>query len=442
MNHRARSANSFRRALVLLVRLGMGVATILLTTTLATAKVSEETVDLSQGVSIVLTPGTSYKKLSSRHLFLKDGKRVHVQAVVLTSGRIDGTVSEGSALLIHTSVGVHAMCTKGHMVVGQQGEKAMVANIEGDTFLVERNGLREVAAGTVKTREGAEQNERSLLPPPEQVKGPNVLVDRGQGTKIFGLKWARVPEAQGYRVLVTRSDQDATQELVVQDTTEPELSLSRAFEAGRYDIRVQSIDQVGLAGPPSLAHSVQVVGLVLPEGANVDEAGTVRLGMGQRVSFAHTASTFITYGRGGQFNNAPEQGVGLDSKHGVTVWFRAAGQPRPEASLRVAPRRIAADVEIGPKQASWPRDPLFISVKLRGASGQPAPDWIRPTARVLLGVDPINVDWKKAGNTLYATLPAEPKTQGPWVVRVEVEDQYGVVLGRGFLEVAKSRNAL
>jgi hypothetical protein len=53
---------------------------------------------------------------------------------------------------------------------------------------------------------------------------------------------------------------------------------------------------------------------------------------------------------------------------------------------------------------------------------------------VTIGIEPVDVVWRSDGDVLRATVPPS-KNKGPWVVRVEVEDQFGIPLGRNLLEV-------
>jgi hypothetical protein len=52
-------------------------------------------------------------------------------------------------------------------------------------------------------------------------------------------------------------------------------------------------------------------------------------------------------------------------------------------------------------------------------------------------VEAVPVVFRREGQTFRGVLPPS-KGKGPWVVRVEVEDQHGIALGRDFIEVAAS----
>jgi hypothetical protein len=56
--------------------------------------------------------------------------------------------------------------------------------------------------------------------------------------------------------------------------------------------------------------------------------------------------------------------------------------------------------------------------------------------RVTLGVDALDVQFRQRGRVLHGRVPPQPGA-GPWVVRVDVADQFGLPLGRDFVEVIR-----
>jgi hypothetical protein len=59
---------------------------------------------------------------------------------------------------------------------------------------------------------------------------------------------------------------------------------------------------------------------------------------------------------------------------------------------------------------------------------------------VALGVDPIEVEWRREGDELFGRVSPQAG-KGPWVVRLEVSDQFGIPLGRDFVEVTQQAPA-
>jgi hypothetical protein len=117
------------------------------------------------------------------------------------------------------------------------------------------------------------------------------------------------------------------------------------------------------------------------------------------------------------------------------VRFRVPGNPS-EGKLWLVPRQIRARVEFGPAVPTWPRDALEIRVRVEEVNAPSSADAIEVRPRVLLGVEPVQVSFVRHGNVLRGVLPPQAG-KGPWVVRVEVEDQSGAELGRDFIEVAR-----
>ncbi len=65
------------------------------------------------------------------------------------------------------------------------------------------------------------------------------------------------------------------------------------------------------------------------------------------------------------------------------------------------------------------------------------PEWVQLKPTVTLGIEPIEVAFTRDGNRLTGTVPPNA-APGPWVLRVEVQDQFGALLGRDFLEIGKA----
>jgi hypothetical protein len=134
----------------------------------------------------------------------------------------------------------------------------------------------------------------------------------------------------------------------------------------------------------------------------------------------------------------PAQGrIGINRNQPATIFLRPHGATE-DLPIRFVPRSVRARIEIGPRRATWPKDPIVIKVRLEDPSGQPVPESIDMRAKVSVGLEQKNVTFKHVGRALTASLPAQSGT-GPWVVRVEVNDQFGYPLGRDFLEVSSTR---
>ena len=100
---------------------------------------------------------------------------------------------------------------------------------------------------------------------------------------------------------------------------------------------------------------------------------------------------------------------------------------------------MLATVQITPKNPTWPGNDIAIRIRLDDTKGGgPAPD-IELHPRVLVDVTPVDVAWTVHGGELRGTVASRDSGGRPHVVRVEVADQHGLEIGRGFLEVGAEK---
>jgi hypothetical protein len=254
---------------------------------------------------------------------------------------------------------------------------------------------------------------------------------RGNEPAHAAATWTPLPNAARYDVTVTRTGKDSSL-ISHQIVTEAKASVD-SLSAGTYSLVVSAVDKQGLVGSPSAPCALRVVGVETPEGATVSPDGAVILGRDQRVSLVSAEGVEISYGSSSLFMGAPSQ-LGLAHGERTTVRFRATGDTT-ETVLHLAPRGLHAAVDIGPRTAKWPLDHVTIQVDLYDTTGRPLPDESAIDATVTVNMTKVPVKWEQSGHALRATLsPGTPP--GPWVVRAEVRDRHGDLLGRDFLEVA------
>jgi hypothetical protein len=246
------------------------------------------------------------------------------------------------------------------------------------------------------------------------------------------MTWPQANGASRYRVEI-RNDKGRV--VRTRETGESGLAAG-AFRLppGNYVARVATIDPSGLEAAKPAERPLRVVGVTVPERGFVDVDGAVHLPTGDSLSLTNTDGVEMTYGGGDYFVAAPRS-LDLVQPEPRLVRFRLPGNPS-EARLWLVPRQVRARVEFGPKVPTWPRDSLEIRVRVEEASASASAPPIDVRARVMLGVEPVNVAFVREGNVLRGVLPPQVG-KGPWVVRVEVNDPSGAELGRDFIEVAR-----
>jgi len=235
----------------------------------------------------------------------------------------------------------------------------------------------------------------------------------------------------GYRVSVEQLEPER-RFVSSLETLAPTLSPPPRLEPGRYDLSVQAIDRFGINGRFSKSETFSVMGVRSSDGGYVDAQGNIIAGYDRRVHLTY-ADGLLMKGAQRDWHPVPEEIV-LPSGEPMNLHVRQVGDTRM-VSARILPQKLETSVSVGPKFVRWPGDSVRVEVKIEGPTAGSTPAWITPRFRVLLGIDEFPVTWTQHGDTYVTEVPPQ-SGGGPWIVRVEVEDQYGHLLGRDFVEIA------
>jgi hypothetical protein len=206
---------------------------------------------------------------------------------------------------------------------------------------------------------------------------------------------------------------------------------------GRYEVTARAVDKFGVESASSKPITLRVIGAELPEGARVSD-DAILLGRAGRLKLIGADGLEASYGRATLFIPVPND-VGLARGESTLLRLREPGG-KDELGIKLEPRTLKADVEIGPKTASWPADPLSITVKLFDHRGRPVNDDLKVKPHVFVNVHQVEPTWTHTGNQYTAKLTPS-SDQGPWVVRVEVLDDFGEQAGRDFIELGGGKVA-
>lgn len=370
-----------------------------------------------------------------QQLQLAPGAKTNTYSFALLRGRVDVTVPARPKSAVLCSVGkLSALVGAGQATVLSQPDKTVVAAVDGDVRTLLDDRWTTIAPGMVARYVDGERATPEPVPaPPRLLPGQRLWFSPGDPVSVSGFALAAVPGAAGYELALRKADGSEEQLRTVRGQT----TLSEAFDPippGDYQLTARSLDGDGIAGSWATAERVRVVGVMLPPGAYAS-GGDIFVGKGQEVSFSHTDGLEMTYEGAGRYIPA-SQAVSLYRGETTVVSFRVPGSVFP-TSARLRPRSLYAHVEIGPSRAVWPKDPVHIAVELRSKSRDEAPEWVELKPEVTVGIEPVEVSFTRQGQRLVGTVPALDRP-GPWVLRVEVKDQFGALLGRDFLEIAKA----
>jgi hypothetical protein len=392
-------------------------------------------IELPSRTRLLVAPHTSVRVFSLPQLLaLTPGPRTWTWSVALQSGRVDVELPKSGRNAVLASMGkLSAVVTAGHAAFRVTEAEATASNQEGAMRTLLNEHWQTVPLGWQATLNKEDPNAvaKPGLPGPTLTLGQRMWFAPSESIAMRGYRWNAVPGATRYEIRVRRQPDGKVIDL--RSVAKNELSESLTpVEPGRYSLALRSVDARGIEGSWSPEADVRVVGVILPPGGYSTEQA-IYLGVGQQVQFTNTEGLEMTYLGAGRYFPAA-QGAGLYRNQKTVIGFRMPGV-LDTAIARLEPRGVYADVHIGPQRALWPRDPISIDVQLKSKTGAEVPAFLQAVPIVTLGTDPVDVNFTQEGNTLHAVVPPSTKP-GPWILRVDVADQYGVALGHDFLEIA------
>jgi hypothetical protein len=383
-----------------------------------------------------VAPGSMLRVFpKSQQLQLAPGSKTTTYSFALMRGRVDVTVPSKPKSAVLCSLGkVSAVVSAGQAVIVAHGDESTVASLDGDVRTLAAEHWQTLVPGTLSHFNGDQGSApEPLVAAPTLLAGQRLWFSPGDPVPLSGFAFDKVAGAEQYELRLQAPDGAGAQTRSVRGRTRLEDPFA-PVPPGQYQVSVRSVDREGIAGRWSKPEGVRVVGVTLPPGG-YSAGGDIFIGKGQEVRFSNTDGLEMTYEGAGRY--VPASGaVSLYRGETTMVSFRVPGSVYP-TSARLRPRGLYAHVALGPKRAVWPTDPVQIAVELRSKDGEAVPAWIELKTEVKLGIEPIEVTFTRDGNRLIGTVPPT-EHPGPWVLRVEVKDQFGAVLGRDFLEIAKA----
>lgn len=389
--------------------------------------------------SVELDPGASVQVFAAaQRLKMPEGYAVPTWSVAVREGRVRAKVRnpKKAAILLTVSEKFSAVVARGTGMLWVDANESAAVNVTGVSHTViagrwqalEEGTLRSVAAGeTTPTT-------RDTLAPTSIEAGRRLWVSMGEKVTVEALTWKPLTGAADYTVALRRAGEEEPMHVLT--TSDPRLAKPLGpIGPGQYEVAVRGNDTRGLPGRWSQPVRMRVLGVDLPGGAYVSSKGVIHLGPGQHARFTNADGLELTYSGARQYFSADSQ-VPLQGGQRTLVSFRERGTTE-NAIAWLEPRSISADVEIGPTAARWPKDNIEVSIQLQSTNQDAPLRMVEPRPRVTVGIEPVQVEWRWEGSRLKGTIPPR-SDDGPWVIRVEVDDQYGLPLGRNVLEVARS----
>jgi hypothetical protein len=402
---------------------------------------------LPDGVTIALEPGGQAHWMRATRLPTETNGWARGYHLVLQEGELEVRMPPGTkgshAFLVSTKAGT-LTDWRGQLHVMVHEDSAAAAIYQG-ALVVGSNGQGFPVydgAGIVMKKGVDPDKTRGIPAPPSWEGGGSFSLAAREERAELGFRWAPVAGATGYRIEVAT---EPTMVRVVNRaiTTEPHFAMPEPEVGARYWAHVRAVGPVGIVGEWSAAHAVRVVRYDLPEGAFVARDGAIVLPDRASVTLSEVEGVEAAY----------ENVTGSPSRFPVPLyWAALTGALRiaDDATMRIvhlrdsaaatetrlvlARRQLRAEVDLQPRNARWPQDPIDARVVVRDPSAR-IDGTSEPIAiEAMLGLAPIPVAWQQRGATWIARIAPQPTT-GPSVVRVVVRDARGSEIGRGFVEI-------
>ncbi|HEY5959626.1 MAG TPA: hypothetical protein VIV60_23890 [Polyangiaceae bacterium] len=396
-----------------------------------------ETRRLCAGTSVQIAANSELEVMQRVPLPMAiEGLGSFAYAAQLTSGRVDIDVDlkqrPANGVFIYGPRHTSILARGGHVsVVADKGSIAVAARDGKEVSVAIGATWKHINPGSIiLISPESPQGSESKLPvaPTHLAVNRPVLAIEGSSDATRAT-WDAVTGANHYRLSLTDSKTKAQKDV---DVDVASLALG-GLAPGRYDLRVAAIGPMGIAGESSSPASANVVGLELPPGAFLSQ-GKAYLQALQQLTLTNVEGLEATYDNAPVYFKAPNR-AGLRGKQATTLHLRMPGAS-DRVSLEIVPRALHTEVQISPAMARWPRDKVVVRVILaKQAEVGPSLELV-PSVTVNNQV--VRLDWTRTDQGMETVIPTPPNYPGPWVLRAEVADQHGVLLGRNFLEIAST----
>jgi hypothetical protein len=402
---------------------------------------SGETRTLPGGAVLTLSKDAKYELGRPIKLQLSPtgSDKTVTQVIKLTSGRVSVSLPEAknpkTAVLIQGPRKVSAVAKGGQSLVICNSDRVTVAAVRGEMLAALGNDWKPLPSGIVRSFAAGTATEQPVpVAPKLSVDSSLLLALDGDASTLLR---AQPSKDAAYRELSLFRVDGGKRSIVVDQEWRSDSQQLPQLVPGRYELLARTVDRFGVQSPSSDPVTVRVVGADLPEGARLNH-GTILLGRAGRVKLIGADGLEASYGRASLFIPVPKD-VGLARGESTLLRLREPGK-KEELGIKLEPRTLKADVEIGPKSARWPGEALQVTVKLFDHHGKPITDELKNKPQVFVNVGQIDPTWTHSGNT-YSAKIAPVNGTGPWVVRVEVSDDFGDQAGRDFIELGSAKTA-
>lgn len=407
---------------------------------------------LTDGVTVSLAPGAA-ASLNTVTWLPAEGpgaKPARAFQIALTSGemRVNVPIEAGHprGLIVMFPGGSSFSTWRGSADLAVKGDKANAVLFGGTAIAGGGGQWRPIHVGgsAVFAGNSAPVLHGSIPAAPAwtATSSPSFAIVRTSERARLPMAWSAVDGAAAYRLEVA-SDPDMMH-LVARSDVEGLVSMTGALQGGHYFARVRGITSDGVVGNASTPKSLRVAEITTPPTGFIASDGAIVVPPASAVLVPDPRDVEVAYQRAPKMSYEPVWGpapneIRVGSEPLRIVRFRdAITHAEADMRLTLVRRDLRAVVEMTPKGARWPEQPISITVRAQDPSGRLDAANEPLTIDVKINLDPAPLNWTHTGNVWTARLtPGVPP--GPWAVRVSVQDGTGTQIGAGLLEVEGPR---
>jgi hypothetical protein len=419
--------------------------TLLVGSALKTAAAAQP-VELADGTQVVMDPGTVVQFQASTEINVDAAATTRVGRVDLKAGSMAATIPPtGRPLLVMASNDVYAAFKPGSVRAKVAPDGMLVVVGDGTARVASQGRWSPLGPRQYQTlvAHGKQEAPKPLAPKPAFAAEPchadgahvcAIAVVTGNASAPIGVRWG--PAAPGFRYAVALARDPAITDVLVRQELEGSKTafVSAPLAAGRYWVSVSSSTEDGIDGG-SAVRAARVV-RIAPEGSASfsPKDNTVVLPARRKVMVPDASGLQASYGDSG-FGPVPGGFELTERDRSRTLRIKMEGDATDDAVVTLERRTLQADVDMSPKTARWPQDPVTVTLRLVDPRKRESPASVKPWLRVRVNTQPVQSHLAQVAPDTWRTVISPRNGNGPWVIRVEALDEEGNVLGRGALEV-------
>jgi len=385
-------------------------------------------------------PDSAFERLPDMKIRTGAQATTHTYVYRLTKGQLHVSVSphrgKPTAVLVFVPDGLSGAISQGSGMVRVDSETISFTAETHPMLVGKGEHSRLLGAGRTLAIESGGGYHEVQVPNP-----PDLFLEHGLALSLPKIGFEATvrmkpdPNLVRFEVALLKRNADGGWTPIATERTQGTEAFFRGNGSGDYAVVGRAFDRFGVESRTSEALHFRTVGVKLPEGAQVVSGGFA-LTPRQHLELSEVEGLVMTFGFGESFIEAP-RALSLQRGRGALVRLLDPST-RGEVRFQLVPHVVRAQIQIGSPRTTWPKDRTAAVVKLVDGKGRPIKSSAGYTAHVSINSEPYAVRWQRSGNVMRAVVTPPRYMVGPWVVRIEVTNRQGELVGREFLEIAPS----